>query len=838
MTTAADKKRAVLPLDGDWEFREFPESARRMRDLESGGWKTAHAPSSIFESLSQSGVIDPFALAANPEDFDWVSEKSWIFRKRFEVPADVAAADRVHLIFDGLDTVAQVWCNEKLVGRTDNMFIAHALDVTDHIRAGSNVVMVKFSPARQEAARRMLRYGKLSEHHFGDPCRTYLRKAQFQFGSVFGPSLPGCGIFRSVRLEAAFGARIDDVYVRTIDCSEHAADLRVAVNLQRFSADDPLHCTLDLSGGGLDMHYDIPLGADETQLTTVIRIERPILWWPAGYGVPHLYQLNVRLLTSGGECLDASVREVGIRMLRVNRSADAQGNAFGFEVNGQAIAVRGANWIPLSTGCAAGADAYVSLLAKCADTHINMLRVWGGGCYEDGRFYALCDRLGILVWQDFMFASAYYPDRQWFKEAIRQEAGAVIRRLRSHTCLALWCGNSRVDQLHDEGKLGSGRKFYGKSIYHELLPELVGDLDGDHEYIATTPFSESPEKDHNHPDSGTVHNWQLWNSCAAVAEQTQGRHVPRFVAEFGMQSLPSMETLRTFCRSKDLSIGSAFLEEHAYQPGAVSRLASYAAELFTPPSTLEEHIWQGQVVQARILKTYVEHLRAARSANAGVLFWTLNDAAPAIGFSAFDYLQRPKAAAFYAKRFFAPVLITLTEAQPGEPFKPVVVNDSPQRITGTLRCRLLDFHGRSLDEIQIPVSASPFSVSTLGTLPKAFRYAPAPRRSFLHLSLGTEHNVLAENTWFFCPDKHAVWPSAGIDLSITASSSNCWDVELRSDTVVRDLQIVPPEPADCSDNFFTLLPGEGRTVRIDYKKTGASVRTPLKLYCSNGLRPV
>lgn len=837
MTIAADKKKAVLPLDGEWEFREFPESARRMRDLETGGWHKAHVPSSIYECLVEAGVIDAFTFRADPERFDWISEKSWIFRKTFDVPPELAAGDRLQAVFEGLDTIAQVWCNEKLLGKTDNMFIPHAFDVTSHVRPGRNMLMVKFAPAREEAARRMLRYGKLSEHHFGDPCRTYLRKAQFQFGSVFGPSLPGCGIFRSVRLEAVQTAEISDVYVRTIDCSEHSADIRAAVDLTRFSAAGPLLCRLDVSGGGVGIRHDVTLGADETQLTAILRIERPILWWPAGYGVPHLYTLRVRLLTADGECLDESSRDFGIRMLRLNRSADKQGHAFGFEVNGQPIAVRGANWVPLSVGCAKSSDDCTSLLKKCADSHFNMLRVWGGGCYEDDRFYSQCDRLGLLVWQDFMFASAYYPDRQWFREAVEQEARVVIRRLRSHACLALWCGNSRIDQLHDEGKLGSGRKFYGKSVYHEMLPDLLGELDPDHDYIPTTPLSESG-KDYNNPDSGTVHNWQIWNHYATVTEQVQSGHVPRFVTEFGIQSVPCAETLRTFCRPKDLTAGAPGLEKHAYQPGSISRLAGYAAELFAPPADLDEQVWQSQVAQARGMKMYVEHLRAMRPSNAGVLFWTLNDAGPAIGFSAFDYLRQPKAAAFYAKRFFAPVLITLAETSPGSPFKAVVVNDSRHRITATFRCRLLDFSGRRLDEIRMPVTASPFSVSTPGALPKSFRYPPASRQSFLHLSLIADDRVLAENTFFFCPDKHAAWPSPEIDLTVSATSPGRWTVEFVSDTVVRDLQIVPPLPADCSDNFVTLLPNEPLTVEIAYKKTGASPRTPLKLYCSNTLNRI
>jgi beta-mannosidase len=556
MTTSPEIKKFVLPLDGVWEFREFPESARRMRDLEGGSWKPAVVPSSIYTCLNESGLIDVFELRADPADFNWVSETSWVFKKSFDWPSEHCRKDHVQLVFEGLDTVTQIWLNEKLIAKTDNMFIPHTVDVTSIIKPGCNTLMVKFLPAKAESQRRMLRYGKLSEHHFGDPCRTYLRKAQYQFGSVLGPSLPGCGIFRSVRLEAIETASIKDIYIRTIDCSQHSADIRIELSITHpGKCQNRLRCRLTVSGGGLDMQHELPVDTKDNRLTTVIRIERPILWWPKGYGVQHLYHLNVQLLTEAGKCLDEAARDFGVRMIRLNRSADKLGHSFCIEVNEQPIAIRGANWMPLSILTASQSpEAYKTLLSKCANSHINMLRVWAGGYYEDPFFYQVCDRLGILVWQDFMFVSAYYPDRQWFKETVETEARSIICRLRSHACLALWCGNSRIDQLHKEGRLGSGRKFYGKSIYHNILPELLNELDPDHDYIPTTPFFEPAEKDPKADTGGTTHSWQMWTHYASVTEQMQQNpKAPRFVVEFGMQSLPELETLKTFCRPRDRS---------------------------------------------------------------------------------------------------------------------------------------------------------------------------------------------------------------------------------------------------------------------------------------------
>ncbi len=480
-----------LDLDGPWEFREFPETARRMRDLDDGPWTAARVPGSIFIHLMEAGCYRRFDLEANPEDFGWVSQCAWVYRRTFTPTPEQIGADAAELVFEGLDTITQIWLNEKLIGKTENMFIPHRLPVTGLLREGVNTLVVKFLPALAHAERLMQRYGRLSDLHYGDPRRSYIRKAQYQFGSAMGPSLPGCGIFRPVRLETYTAARLDDLHIRTIDCNAQVSDVRAAVCIRR--ADNASHRDLSvrlcISGGGLSLEQTLPLAGGDTQNATVMRIERPILWQPAGYGVPHLYSLTAVLLDADGAVLDQKKTEFGIRSIRIQRGDTRQGQAFRFEVNDTPVYIKGANWTPLSLFAGEQSpQAYERLLGQLKKAHINMLRVWGGGLYEDDIFYRLCDRLGILVWQDFAFVSAYYPDRPWFAELVQTEAEAVVKRLRNYACLAVWCGNSRIDHLHQTGRLGGGRKFYGRGIYHKLLPELLAEFDQDREYIPTTPL--------------------------------------------------------------------------------------------------------------------------------------------------------------------------------------------------------------------------------------------------------------------------------------------------------------------------------------------------------------
>ena len=269
-------EKKTLDLDGHWEFMEYPAAARRMRDLEEGRWMPAQIPSSIYLNLVEAGCFERFSLEANPEDFDWVSQRDWIYRKHVELTDEFRACDEIDLVFEGLDTVTQLWVNEKLIGKTDNMFIPHRFSIADRIHTGRNAVMVKFLSATAYADRLLRRYGAMSEHHYGDPRRSYLRKAQYQFGSVLGPALPGCGIYRPVRLEAWNTARIDSVHIRTIDCNEHYADVRVAVAVQRTAARQAgtLEGKMTVRGAGVNLEQTLRFEPDENVNTAILRLER------------------------------------------------------------------------------------------------------------------------------------------------------------------------------------------------------------------------------------------------------------------------------------------------------------------------------------------------------------------------------------------------------------------------------------------------------------------------------------------------------------------------------------------------------------------------------------
>jgi len=836
--------KAFLDLTGEWEFKEYPLSARRIRDLDPGRWQKTSVPCSIFNSLISAGQIKQSDIDTYPEKFSWVSDKPWVYRKIFDVPAGLLDCDRVDLVFEGLDTIANIWLNGKLIGKTNNMFIPFRFDITELLKQRDNLLLVKFEPPVQHAKKLMSRYTSFSESEVINPYRVYIRKAQYQFGWDWCPRLPGCGIWRPVRLEGIEKARLADLHIRTVDCNHRYADIKIAVKLETVVKEEFL-CNLTLSEVGKTTEHKLTFSKGEDFQSTLIRIENPALWWPAGYGGQNLYQVNVQLL-SGDKITDQMQKEFGIRTVKLNRSAfeprtgakQSSGERFQLEINGQPVFARGANWIPASifAGAVTGED-YEKLLGAAEKANINMLRVWAGGYYEADEFYRLCDRMGIMVWQDFMFTCAYYPDRQWFLTEVKTEAAEIIKQLRNHPCLVLWCGNNEIDWIRSIGKLGRSKKFYGRTIYHKLLPQLVAELDSDRDYIPTTPFGSV--KDPNDPNCGTVHKWDVWMDYRPIRKyQCQPEDVPPFVTEFGLQSLPNMETIKRFCPVEQLRIGSLPIERHNYQLDGNNRLYRYIGELFGTAGNLEQFVYLSQITQARAVKTYVEHLRAHNFRNSGVLFWQFNDCCPAISWSAIDYTKKPKALYYYARRFFAELLIAVVPEfrQPRHnlplqvhSINVIAVNDSNQPLTATLNCRLIDLFGHLLDQVAFPIAIGPFGTSAPLKLPKALVFPDRPDKSGLHLVMDRNGEKITENFSLYLPDKYIDWPDVQIARYLLQIDQNKWKLTLKSNAVAKDVQISTAAAAQFSDNFIDLMPSDELEITIDYQQQADSIESGLQL---------
>lgn len=800
-------QKQTLELNGKWQYKEYPDSARRMRDLDGTDWLDCTVPSSIYDCLVKSEKINLFDLRANPQDFLWPSEKAWIFQKFFDCSSELLNLDKIEIVFAGLDTFCQIWLNDKLLGRTENMFCSYHFDVKQLLKEKDNRLLVKCESALENGKRLMERFGKLSEDACSFAQRAYVRKAQCQFGWDWAPPLPGCGIWQSVKIEGFKSGKISDVHIRTINADANLADIKISVQIEKFVETAPASCKLVILdvAGKIAAEGELDFSDSDKKISTVLKIKNPAIWFPAGYGSQPIYTLKTELVIEG-EQIQTAANTFGIRTVQINQSPDEFGNPFQFIINGLPIYARGAAWIPASIfiGSTTEAD-YEKLIIAAKEANINILRVWGGGIYETDTFYNICDRLGIMVWQDFPFACAYYPDREWFTEAIKIEATQNITRLRNHPSLVIWCGNNEIDWMYAIGWFGKSKKFYGRDIYHKLLPQTAAELDPDRDYITSTPFGTAQNP--NEPSTGTVHQWDVWSG--AKPSDDYYKQIPRFVDEFGFQAMPNKKTLKSFVPDKKLHPASWEIEKHDYQPDGTQKLHHYINELFRPAGTLDEFIYLSQITQARAIKKNVEHLRTNSKINSGVLYWQFNDCCPSISWSCLDYQLRPKALYYYAKRFFAPVITTIQSQNSIA----AIINHSPSPLTGLFICRLINLNLEVIDEFKRPVSASPSEVSII-TLPQSFAQPQQPKECFIYAILENSETIISQNNFFYQPDKYINWPAQKINVQTERLDEHNWLLKLTPACAIKDLYIDLPFDADLSDNFFDLLTSETRTVKI------------------------
>ncbi|MCE5340796.1 MAG: hypothetical protein LLF92_06665 [Planctomycetaceae bacterium] len=826
-------------LSGKWQFKQYPVSARRMRDLNEGSWLDCTVPASIFSCLIDAQVIDRKKLENNPNDFYQVSVDPWIFKKTFDAPEDFLQSEKMELVFDGLDTYGRIWLNGKLLGNTDNMFCQWRFDVAELLQPKDNELLVKFDSATEEGQRLMNRFGNFYPTALPECSllmRPYVRKSQCQFGWDWAPTMPGCGIWQPVRLEAFDKSCIRDIQIATIDCDKSNADIKISVQTDNF-AKKHISCDISIcdSDGNIVTSTRLELPNNQNNASTVIKIQQPQLWMPRGYGEQPLYKLEARLVCDDRQ-IDTTLKTFGIRTVKINQTPDEFGTSFQFEINNQPVYAKGIDWIPITlfVGSATEQD-YEKLLELAVDANINFIRVWGGGYYETNTFYDICDRLGIMVWQDFLFACSHYPDRQWFMDIVKKEATQNIIRLRNHPSLVIWCGNNEIDwqqAMHTR----KGQKFYGKNIYHSLLPELVRELDPNRDYINSTPFG--PSKDPNTPKSGTIHQWDVW-ACMKHTDNYLST-IPRFVSEFGFQALPCKKTLEELFDIDAAHTAADSLEKHNYMINGMNRLLYYINELFPMPQNIDEFIYLSQVAQARAIRKYVEHLRRNSHINSGVLYWQFNDCCPSISWSALDYKNRKKALYYHTRKFYAPVVVSasaqITRHRPQhktiDAITASAVNNSLLQQTALLVCKLTDTNFNVIDEFSRPLSIGPGCVEKV-LLPKSFTAEKNQNDTFIHIQLRGDKEILAENVFFFVPDKYFNFTPANITVKTEKVDALNWNLILSSKNLVKDVHIDCAFDAELSDDYFDILTNEPVNIRIKTDKPMEEILSGIKFESVN-----
>ena len=754
----------------------------------------ATVPGNIFSDLMDNEIIeDPF-VGENEYKVQWVSDSVWVYKSTFTLPNTVLNKEHITLNFDGLDTYATVLLNGEALLNTNNAFRNYKVPVKG-LLTDENAIEIQFEPTstHENKAKSQL------DVTMPEGNRIFTRKAQFQYGWDWGPVLNTSGIWKDIYVKAWNMAALDNIYIEEIAYTAEEASFNVNVTLTNPAV---VGSSIEVKVAG--KVYVIELNEKQTVYAVPVKIKNPIFWWPHNLGTPHLYTVDIGLRNKG-EVLETKQLEHGIRTVELVTEPDALGTSFYFKINGTPVYMKGANYIPQhSMQNRVNDEDYKKLLDDAVAANMNMLRVWGGGIYEDDLFYELCDEKGILIWQDFMYACAMYPGDEAFLENAKQEAVDQLTRLRNHPSIVLWCGNNESSEgWHrwgwQQGKTEQQKdKIWGDylKLFDSILAKQVAD------YSKLPYWESSPKFGRGNPKykyEGDAHDWWVWHD--AYPFEHFEKHVPRFMSEFGFQSFPSQQVLDYVMQGKLLDLNNGAIKSHQKHHRGFQLINEYVARDFQVPTDPQDYAYVSQLVQAKGMRMGIEAHRRAKPYNMGTLYWQLNDCWPAISWSSIDYFGQWKALHHAAKEAFENVLISFEQVD--ELLKVYVVNDHLQAFNETLHLTIQDFSGNIIWEIDKTVTVSPSSSQVVYTLPMKELDINATN-NFLQASMGA-----ASSLYYFERPKNLALAQSDIEMKVSKHADG-FAIVLKSATLQKAVQLSASSVGTFDDNYFDLLPNQDK----------------------------
>ena len=817
LTASAYQKPQVCTLHSDWTFCQVGDTL----------WSDAKVPGTIHQDLlNHNRIPNPF-YGMNEEAVQWVENEDWMYRTSFVVTEEQLNRDAAVLELDGLDTYADVFLNGALILRSDNMFVGHKVPVKSVLRKGENRLLIRFRSAVKEALPQWETNGfdyPADNDHSSKRVSIYTRKAPYSYGWDWGIRLATCGIWRPVRLVFSDVARIEDYYVRQASVSASKADVDNRLEITNVTS-QPVSALLKVAyhysaNDTKEVQKQIELRPGENTVSMPVMIDNPHLWMPNGWGEPSLYKFTASVSVDGVE-VASQERQVGLRSIRVVMEDDEHGKSFYFEVNGHPMFAKGANFIPDDALLPnVTTERYKRIFEDVKAANMNMLRVWGGGIYEDDKFYDEADRNGILIWQDFLFACTTYPHDPLFFKRVEAEAEYNIKRLRGHASLAMWCGNNEIyegvrywgwkNKYTAEAFVEMNRGY--DVLFRQLLPDMVKRFDSDRFYMHGSPY----EANWGRPESWKIadsHNWGTWYGRKPF--ESFDSEIPRFMSEYGFQAFPEMKTIRTFAEEKDFELESPVMNAHQKATIGNALIKQTMSLYYKVPVKFEDLVYVGLVLQGQGMRHGIEAHRRNRPYCMGSLFWQLNDSWPVVSWSSIDYYGNWKAMQYQSQRAFAPVLINAIKE--GDDLCVYLISDELQdRDDVRLTVELMDFDGKSHGKWTHSGKLSAnTSMLFLKKRVDEFLSKQDAVTSFLRFTLKAKNGAaLADEVFYFAYPKDQKLPEARIETSVKRRGEAI-EMTLKADKLARDIFIeVPVQGVRFSDNFFDLLPGQRKKITI------------------------
>ena len=809
LTACQPKKELpiIKTLDSNWSIRSINS-------------KTSHkatVPGNVYSDLIDNRIIeDPF-IGDNEVKVQWVSDSTWLYQTRFDASSTILSKENIHLNFEGLDTYAQVYLNDSLILSSNNAFRNYKVPINDFILS-KNTLSIKFTPTRvkEEIEKNKLKYT------LPEGGRIFTRKAQFQYGWDWGPSLNTMGIWKDISLNAWDDAKIENVFLKKKSYTEDQAKITAKITLSSPPKEPTL---IVVSAAGKDFSLPIQAGNQTKQFDIPLTIDSPKFWWPHNLGAPYLYEIEAKLLKADVVTDNMTVNH-GIRNVSLVTDEDQHGQSFYFMVNDIPVYMKGANYIPQhSLQNRVTTNHYEKLLQDVVDANMNMLRVWGGGIYENNIFYDLCDKKGILVWQDFMYACAMYPGDELFLKNAEKEAEDQLLRLRNHPSIVLFCGNNENSEGWHRWGWQNGKTKAQKDkiwadylkLFDSILPNQVA------KYTDVDYWESSPKYGRGNPkyqSEGDAHDWWVWHDAYPFEHFED--FVPRFMSEFGFQSFPSPDVMKFINQSNDIQIVTKAIRSHQKHHRGFELMDLYMERDYLIPNNDEDYIFLSQLVQARGMRLGIEAHRRAKPYNMGTLYWQLNDCWPGISWSSIDHFGNWKAFHYEAKDAFENVLISFERHS--DRVDVYIVNDLITSLDETLEMKLIDFEGNVLwnasKQINVPSSSSNLVNSFFIDSGLTSKW----NQVLLQVNFGD-----SKNTYFFVKPKELALNNNEIELDIEKVNEG-YLISLSSITFQKDVMLSSTTNGHFSDNYFDLFPNEIKQVLF---KTEASSAGKLSFNCLN-----